>query len=162
MKIIAVDLNRCVGCKNCEWACAFSRTGDFKQEQTNIIAHVYPEDRFVATLTCVHCEKPICLAVCPIRALKRDPQTNAVVVEENRCIGCKMCMQVCPFGNIYFDPEKRVVHKCNLCEGDPHCIRFCMTKALDFVEVSDIPMRRRRAVDHKLRKSGGITPGGEG
>jgi len=158
MKIVTVDLNRCVGCRNCEWACAFSRAGDFKREDANIIPHTYPEDRFVATLTCVHCERPICVSVCPTRALTRDLRTNAVIVEENRCMGCQICMQVCPFGNIYLDPGTRIVHKCNLCEGDPQCIGFCMTKALDFVEASDIPARRRRAVDHKLRKSGGIIP----
>jgi carbon-monoxide dehydrogenase iron sulfur subunit len=161
MKIVVADLNRCVGCRNCEWACAFSRTGDFQSDQSNITVQLYPEDRFVTTLTCVHCETPVCVQICPQRALKRDPRTNAVVLVEERCIGCRMCLQVCPFGNIYMDPGKRIVHKCNLCEGEPQCIRFCMTKALDFVEIKDLPLKRRRAVDQWLRKSGGIAPGGE-
>ena len=152
MKIITVDLDRCVGCRNCEMACSFYRTGHFKREQSNIWVNLYPQERFIVTLACVQCETAACLSICPNGALKRDPGTHAVVVEESRCIGCKMCVQACPFGNIHMDPEKRVAQKCNLCEGDPKCVRFCMGKALRYAEVNEVPEQKRKAVDYKLRK----------
>jgi Fe-S-cluster-containing dehydrogenase component len=152
VKILSIDLERCVGCQNCELTCSFYQMGDFKRERSNIWVHLYPEERFVATLTCVQCEKPICVKVCPNRALGRDPETNAVVVDESRCLGCKMCMQACPFGSIHMNRDKHVVEKCNLCEGDPKCVRFCMGQAINYVEIDEMPENKRKSVDRKLRK----------
>jgi Fe-S-cluster-containing dehydrogenase component len=61
-------------------------------------------------------------------------------------------MQACPFGNIHMNREKRVVQKCNLCEGDPKCVRFCMGQAINFVEVDDLAEGKRKSLDYKLKK----------
>ena len=151
MKILTVDLERCVGCRNCEYACSFARTGDFKDDSSSIWVDVSPEGMWIGTFVCAQCETPVCLQVCPRSALRRDAQTNAVVVDEVRCMGCKMCLQVCPFGCISFATEKRAIRKCDLCKGDPNCVKFCMTHALDFIEVNDLPKKKRTFVDHKLR-----------
>jgi Fe-S-cluster-containing hydrogenase component 2 len=92
------------------------------------------------------------MEICPSAALKRDPETNAIVVDENRCVGCKMCMMICPFGNIHFNLEKHVIQKCNLCDGEPKCVTFCMPHALNFVEVEEISELRRTIVDGKLMR----------
>jgi len=152
MKILSIDLDRCVGCQNCELTCSFYQIGDFKRERSNIWVYFYPEDRFIVTLTCVQCEKPACMTVCPNRALHRDPETQAVVVDENRCLGCRMCMQVCPFGNIHMNREKRLVQKCNLCGGDPKCVRFCMGQAINFVDADDLPEGKRKSLNYRLKK----------
>jgi Fe-S-cluster-containing dehydrogenase component len=73
-------------------------------------------------------------------------------VDESRCLGCKMCMQACPFGNIHMNRDKHVVQKCNLCEGDPKCVRFCMGLAINYGEINDMPENKRKSVDRKLRK----------
>jgi len=151
MKILAVDLQRCVGCKNCEYACSFARTGDFRDESSNIWVTASPAEKWIVTLVCSQCESPVCLQVCPRRALKRDIRTNAVVVDETRCMGCKICLQVCPFGSISFDSKKGVVRKCDLCEGDPYCVKFCMSHALNFLEINDLPKMKREFIDHRLR-----------
>jgi Fe-S-cluster-containing dehydrogenase component len=152
MKILSIDLDRCVGCQNCELACSFYQIGDFRRERSNIWVSFYPEERFIVTLTCVQCEKPACKTVCPTRALRRDPETQAILVDEYRCIGCRMCMQVCPFGNIQMNPERRVIQKCNLCEGDPKCVRFCMGQAISFVDVDDLPEGKRKFLDYRLKR----------
>jgi carbon-monoxide dehydrogenase iron sulfur subunit len=151
MKIVSVDLERCVGCRNCELACSFYQNGHFRREEANISVNLYPEERFVATFTCVQCEKPLCARICPAGAITREPATQAMVVDESRCLGCKMCVQVCPFGNIQLNRERHVAQKCNACEGEPKCVRFCMAQALQYVDVEDIPGTRRKTLDRRLR-----------
>lgn len=152
MKILSIDLDRCVGCQNCELACSFYQVGDFKRERSNIWVSCHPQERFIVTLTCIQCQNPPCMTVCPVRALQRDPETQAVVVDEKRCIGCRMCMEVCPFGNIIMNHERRIVQKCNLCEGDPKCVRFCMGQAINFVDENDLSEEKRNILNYRLRK----------
>jgi len=152
MKIISIDLDRCVGCRSCEQACSMYGTGGFRRESSNIRVNIYPGERFISTLTCVQCETAVCLEICPSGALARSPETNAVVLDESRCVGCKMCLMSCPFGNIHFNTEKHVIQKCNLCDGEPRCVGFCMPRALNYLEVEEIPELRRAILDSKLRR----------
>ena len=152
MKLVTIDLDRCVGCRNCELACAFSQSGQFERESSNIWVNLYPAERFVVTLACVQCEVAACLNICPRGALQRDPLTHAVVVRQDRCMGCRMCLWACPFGNIRFHDEKHIAQKCDLCEGDPECVKYCMGKALNYMEVNELPETKRKTVDQKLRK----------
>jgi carbon-monoxide dehydrogenase iron sulfur subunit len=86
MKIISIELDRCIGCRNCEMACSLYGTGGFEREDSNIRVNIYPGERFISTLTCTQCDTAACLEICPSAALRRDPETDAVVVDENRCV----------------------------------------------------------------------------
>ena len=152
MKIISIDLDRCVGCRSCEQAWSLYGTGGFNRKDSNIRVNIYPGERFISTLTCTQCETASCMEICPSGALKRAPETNAIVVDGNRCVGCKMCMMTCPFGNIHFDTEKHVIQKCDLCEGETKCVTFCMAQALNYVEVEEITELKRKIMDSKLMR----------
>ena len=89
MKIIFVELDRCLACRNCEQVCSFQEAGGFKRENSNIWVQIDLEKRSIFTMTCQQCERAFCLEVCPTKGLIRDPKTNAVVVDEAACIGCK-------------------------------------------------------------------------
>ncbi len=158
MKIISIDLDRCVGCRNCEQACSMKGTGGFNRKDSNIRVNIYPDERFISTLTCAQCETASCMDICPSGALKRAPETNAVEVDETRCVGCKMCMMACPFGNIHFDTDKHVIQKCNLCEGEPKCVTFCMAQALNYVEAEEVSETTRTIVDKKLMRCLAVQP----
>ncbi len=152
MKIISIDLDRCVGCRNCEQACSLYGTGGFDRDDSNIRVDIYPGERLISTLTCMQCESPPCMDICPSGALKQVSPTNAVVVDESRCVGCKMCMMACPFGNIHFSTDRHVIQKCNLCEGDPKCVRFCMSEALNYIEAEDVSELKRKVAASKLMR----------
>ncbi len=151
MRVVTMDPSKCVACRNCEYACAFKQKGDFKRKDSNIRVNYYPQVRVCIPLTCVHCNEAWCMEVCPAGAIKRNEETGAVEIDQNRCAGCKMCMLSCPFGNVHFDSEKLVSRKCNLCEGDPTCVKFCISGALQYEEVDEAFESKRKGFDSKLR-----------
>jgi carbon-monoxide dehydrogenase iron sulfur subunit len=83
-------------------------------------------------MTCLHCDDTFCLEVCPAAAIHRDQTTGAVEIDSERCVGCKMCSLSCPFGNIYFDYNHQISRKCDLCQGEPNCVKFCISGALQY------------------------------
>lgn len=143
MRIVTMDPKKCVGCRNCEYACSYNRSGKCDSKESNIQVNYYPEENACVPLTCMHCSDAWCLNVCPAGAISRDEVTNAVVINQDRCAGCKMCMLACPYGNIKFDKAKQVSRKCNLCGSDdePNCVSHCIAGALNFVEVEDVTNR---------------------
>ncbi len=152
MRIVAIDPTSCVACRNCEYACAFKQNGDFDREDSHIRVNYYPEERACIPWTCVHCADGWCVEVCPAGAITRDPDTGAVLIDEERCAGCKMCLLACPAGSIHFDPKAHVSRKCDLCGGDPSCVKFCTSGALQYVEEQDAYSFRRQGLDARLRR----------
>jgi carbon-monoxide dehydrogenase iron sulfur subunit len=150
MKVVFVELDRCLACRNCERVCSFQGAGGFKRENSNIWVHIDLEKRSIFAMTCLQCETALCLEVCPTEGLIRDPLTNAVVVDESACVGCRMCVAACPFGNIHFENKRQVAAKCNLCHGDPECVRNCMAGALHYSDINDLASIKRKHMDQKL------------
>ena len=146
MKIIFVDYKLCTGCKNCELACAYYGNGSFNRDDSKIKVTLYPLEKVIATQLCMQCDSAPCMAVCPTQALTRDKNTNAVILDKEKCIGCKECISVCPFGNIEFNYKTKIVQKCDLCGGDPKCVRFCQSNALNFIEINEISSKRRKQI----------------
>lgn len=151
MRIVVTDPDSCVACRDCEYACAFEHGGSLRREASRIRVNFYPVERVCVPLTCLQCSDAWCVEVCPAGAIERDPQTGAVTIAAARCAGCKMCLLACPFGAIHFDVVEDVSRKCDLCGGDPACVRACIADSLQFAEVDEIAETRRRTVDAKLR-----------
>ncbi len=152
MKIVAVDPNSCVACRNCEYACAFEQTGDFDRNASNIRVNFYPEDLVCIPWTCVHCSEAWCIEICPAGAISRNSDTGAVEIDSTHCAGCKMCLLACPSGSIHFEPREHISKKCDLCGGDPVCVKFCTSGALEFVEEDQAYSFRRESFDAKIKQ----------
>ena len=152
MRIVAVDPDSCVACRDCEYACAFRQSGDFARSASHIRVNFYAQERACIPLTCMHCSDAWCLDVCPAAAISRDPDTGAIAIDEARCAGCKMCLLACPYGNVHFDKVDGVSRKCDLCGGDPMCVRSCISGALQFVEADEAFDFRRETLDARLRR----------
>lgn len=78
--------------------------------------------------------------------MKRDPKTRAVVVDEERCTGCGFCAAACPWGVITLDPVTGKALKCDLCGGDPACVKECPENALRFLDVREAAGFRRSSI----------------
>ena len=151
MRIVAADADSCVACRSCEYACAFEQSGDFDRTHSHMRVSFYPAERACVPFTCLHCADAWCLEVCPAGAIRRDAETEAVVIDADRCAGCKLCLLACPFGNITYDDSAGVSTKCDLCGGDPRCVGSCTSGALDYVDVNDAFGFRRESLDARLR-----------
>jgi Fe-S-cluster-containing hydrogenase component 2 len=141
---LVVDPERCVGCHTCEVACAAAHTeagsllgAVLAGERLHRRNRVVQVDEVKLSTQCRQCEDAPCVRVCPTGATYRTPTFTAV--DPARCIGCRLCMMVCPFGAIHVATveaagrAKRAAVKCDLCvdrAGGPACVEACPTGAL--------------------------------
>lgn len=149
MKYLNIDAAKCSGCRMCELACSVAKEKRIipNQARVNVIADF--GKGLSAPVVCMQCADAPCVNICPTKALSRDSNSGAVTVSAQRCIGCKLCTTVCPYGAIVFIPEKKCVIKCDLCGGDPACVRFCCTGALTYDEPSKSKIAKKREIAGK-------------
>lgn len=159
MKTVFVNPERCIGCRQCEFACAVehSQSRDpaqavFETPVPRPRIHVTPGPAFHTSFPnkCRHCDPAPCQQVCPTAAVTRDNEQDLVLVSIDKCIACAMCAMVCPFDVITFHaqangmPARVVATKCDGCADrinmglQPACVDACQTDALVFGELNDL------------------------
>jgi len=132
MKQLVVTPIRCIGCRTCEIACAFSHPAGRTPGRSRIRAFPIRPPEGGIPVVCFQCDTAACVTVCPTATLTRNPRTGAIDYAEARCVHCRACVAACPFGNIGYDDASRRCYKCDLCSGDPQCAKFCPSRALEF------------------------------
>ena len=154
---VAVDLKRCTGCQGCTIACKLENgtpPGVFwtrvieKEEGTFPLAY-----KVFMPIRCNHCSDAPCIPVCTPHAMTRDPATGWVNLDQAKCIGCKMCVHACPFGNAVWDALSSKILKCDYCGGDPACAKFCPTQAIRWVDDVTATQTRKRAFAAKFKEA---------
>jgi len=148
---IMIDLPKCTGCGICELACSLYHEKECNPEKSRcrVIRYEHEGILYSIPIMCQQCEESPCQIVCPTKAINRNQITNAVTVDERRCIGCKYCFTVCPFGCITIDQKMGKAVKCNTCEGEPKCVELCPTGALTFVKSDKVSITRKRSIFDK-------------
>ena len=147
---MVIVTDRCLGCMACYAACKYG--WDVPEGKENYRTKVLdiestlpdgtPALSFLPML-CNHCNDAPCIDVCPTGASHRLKGTDIVVVDPDMCIGCKACMQACPYGARYFDKKKSAVDKCTFCiprvsNGlEPFCVRTCVGRSRNFGDLND-------------------------
>lgn len=149
-KALYIDYQKCTGCRLCELVCAVKHDGFSNPARSRIRVIKWEAEGLYVPMSCQQCEDAPCLNVCPVKAISRDEDLGLVMVDYDVCIGCRSCVVVCPFGAMSFNVIDRKVFKCDLCDGDPQCVRFCEEKAVDFVEVDDVSILKKRDAAQKL------------
>ena len=116
-----VDIDRCVGCQNCMFACS-RRAGKAGLDKSCIgVKSVGGMERGFVVVVCRACEDPPCQKVCPVDAIEVREQ-GGVKIDLDKCIGCKKCSDSCPLGAIFWDEETNKPLVCNYCG---YCAQFC-------------------------------------
>lgn len=138
MKMILAYPQKCVACHLCEGACSFRHEGVFQPVNSRIWVHDFVGEAVYVPVACFHCADAPCMVNCPTYAISRDPASGQVTVNEERCIGCKMCLLACPFSVMGFHSGKNVAQNCDLCKGDPQCVKVCTYGALEYAEVEPL------------------------
>ena len=150
-KVLMVHPDKCTGCRNCELACAFSHDGgNFRLRTTRIHVYTWEREGFSVPLMCQQCETAACISVCPTGALYRGAD-NVVQWDANKCILCRMCTLACPFGCAVYDAETSAIQKCDMCSGDPACVKACPADALEFADDTIATYSRKKAYAAKLK-----------
>ncbi len=132
-----VDERVCAGCRACELVCSFAHEARFSDTLSRIHVEKVDEEGIDTPQVCRQCGSARCVQACPERALSRHPETRCVVVDESLCTFCGECASACPFDSIRFHPEKRTPLICDLCGGDPQCVKRCATGAISFGRAGD-------------------------
>lgn len=180
MKRIKMDLNKCLGCKACEIACAKAHSSSESLDEA-VKENPKPQSRIkiqrgirvrdeeerrapfgeskkklpkkaVYVLRCRHCQDPRCVDACITGALYKN-ENGVVIHDPNKCVGCWMCIMACPYGAIKRDHASKVIIKCDMCPGRevPACVEACKTNAIEVVEVEDMP----GAIDEEIVQESG-------
>lgn len=144
-KGIVISPDKCTGCRTCELACSFIKNDSFNPKDSAISVLSFDVAGLQVPMTCLQCDDPHCMTVCTVGAITKDSKTGIVEVDAEKCIGCKMCVSACPFGNMTYSSRHRRVIKCDLCEGNPQCVRLCPSDAIEYKEL-DGPLNKRKNI----------------
>jgi len=153
------DASACNGCKACTIACkskndlpvgiTWRRVYEYggggwvqDKEDRNLMIpnNIYA---YAMSVACMHCEKPLCAEVCPTGAITKGDD-GIVVIDAEKCIGCRYCEWACPYGAPQFDEEAGNMTKCDMCQDlvaqgmVPDCVSACVMRALDFGELDEM------------------------
>jgi len=151
-KILVIDLEKCTGCRKCEMVCSVFHIGANNPGRSRVKVMKWDNVGSYLPMACQNCEKPFCTEVCPTKACHRDLETNKVLIDKDKCIGCKTCIIACPFGHPFFDSIDNVTAKCDFCDGDPQCVAFCEAKAIDYVDAERINIIKKREFSLKFSR----------
>jgi Fe-S-cluster-containing dehydrogenase component len=190
---LVIDLNVCVGCHACVTSCKQWNTsgsagplGDedpygadphgsfFNRVQTFEVGE-FPNTQTVHfPKSCLHCEDPPCVTVCPTGASYKRAEDGIVLVDYDKCIGCKYCSWACPYGAREFDEQRKVMTKCTLCvdrvhdanlpqaQRKPACVLACPTSARLFGDIHDpdsaVSVAIRESAGYQLMPEWGTRP----
>ncbi len=141
-----IDQSKCIGCHACSTACKSENQvplGVYRTWVKYVETGAYPDVRRRFQVTrCNHCANPPCVRICPVSAMyQRDD--GIVEFDPSICIGCKSCMQACPYDSIYLDPETNTAAKCHFCAHrldvglEPACVVVCPEHAILAGDLND-------------------------
>ena len=153
-KALHIDYQKCTGCRLCELVCAVSHDGISNPARSRIRVMKWEAEGLYIPMSCQQCQDAPCMNVCPVKAISRDEQLGRISVDYDACIGCRSCVGVCPFGAMSFNAIDKQVFKCDLCDGDPQCVRFCEEKAVDFMETDEVATHKRRNAAERVSAAG--------
>jgi anaerobic dimethyl sulfoxide reductase subunit B len=151
-----INLSGCSGCKACQIACKDKNDtpvgviwrkvyevtgGEWLQRGDALIDNTFT---YYVSSACNHCSSPVCLDVCPSQAIWKREEDGIVLIDYDRCIGCRYCEWACPYGAPQYNEEVQVMTKCDFCYDyidagqKPACVSACQMRVLDFGEMEEL------------------------
>jgi DMSO reductase, iron-sulfur subunit len=152
------DMTLCTGCKTCQIACKDKNdleAGVLFRHVVTFEGGKFPRPWvYNLSIGCNHCANPKCVANCPTRAMHKR-EDGIVVHDKDKCIGCRMCVWSCPYGQPQYFPKIGKTGKCNLCADllekgeEPACVASCVMRALHFGDIDDLRKQLGGSADVK-------------
>jgi len=140
MKRIEIEYTLCSGCRLCEIACSLNKEGIVWPETSRLKVHQFHEGLVEVPVLCAQCGDCPAAEACPPKqsAISRDGDTQALRIDPEKCRGdkCGLCIPSCRYQSaITLHPKTNICLVCDLCDGDPECVKVCPTGALLYHEV---------------------------
>ena len=167
MKSFVIDVGICNGCYCCQIACKDEHvandwtpyakpqpdTGQFWLKQHEFVRGTVPKVKmYYRPILCMHCDDAPCIPSCPIEGAIYKRDDGLVIIDPEKCTGCKNCVDACPYKVIYFNEDLNLAQKCTGCAHlldsgwkEPRCVDACPTGALKFGEESDFKAQIKKA-----------------
>jgi len=149
--VFIVDHSKCSGCRTCEVICSLSKAKRINLSKSRIHVLKWDYEGLDFPHVFQQCTLPYCIVSCPSEAISIDEKTNARVVDEGKCTGCKTCVNSCPFKAITVYEETALI--CDLCNGKPKCVEYCPTKAIIYVPMTWNGLMEKTQASVKLLKA---------
>lgn len=149
-KVLCPNPEKCVGCMACVLACCLQHGYNVGPAYSRIFPVRLKRQVINIPVVCRQCAKPLCADACPMGAISRDENTGAMIVDPDLCIACGMCVVACPIGGISVNSEVGHAVKCDLCGGDPLCVKFCCYGALEYLPEEEATIKKKREAIGKL------------
>lgn len=153
-KVLYIDYQKCTGCRTCEMVCSAKHEGVLNPEKSRIKIMKWEAEGLYVPMSCQQCQDAPCMNVCPVKAISQDEELGRVMVDYDVCIGCRSCVAVCPFGAMNFNVKEKQVFKCDLCDGDPQCVRFCDVHAVEYIDADSVATEKKRGAAERLSLAG--------
>ncbi len=160
---MVVRVDQCIGCRLCMTACIAANSVPSYGWRTRILekeakSAVGQKREFIPVL-CNQCNNPPCVRACPVTATYKDKKNGIVMMDNKKCIGCKICMAACPYDARYYNEEKGAIDKCDFCfesklsrgEKNVACSVACPADVRVFGDLSN-PQDRVYKLVHQLQK----------
>ncbi|HWR08024.1 DMSO/selenate family reductase complex B subunit [Sporomusa sp.] len=161
------DMTACTGCKTCQIACKDKNNlavGVLFRKVHSFEGGKYPAPWvYPLSISCNHCAKPECVAVCPTSALTKRPQDGIVTQSREKCIGCRACVRSCPYQAPQYIEKEGKAGKCDLCADlidqgqNPACVDACLMRTLQYGDIKKLKKDWGGTADVKGLPDSGLT-----
>lgn len=143
-KALIFSPDQCTGCGLCEQICSLGHTETCNPARSRIRIVRMEQKGVIIQTFCQQCEDAACIAACPVSAIDHHESTGAIEIDHGLCTLCEACISACPFQGIYRDGRDEKIIACDLCGGDPRCVKYCETKAIEYLEKDPVVLQKKR------------------
>jgi len=131
VKRIFVQKEKCNGCRICELRCSFEHEQKFSPALSRIYIQKVEIEGIAVPKVCIICGK--CIEACPEKVITKSEKTGSILIDEENCTSCRECVIVCPYNVMKINPLTNKAMTCDLCNGNPQCVKYCPEAVLHYM-----------------------------
>lgn len=156
MKIISIDRVKCNGCGICQAICSINKKTEIKPEESRIRINKTNAVALQSPTYCQHCAEPVCVSACLKGIIDKDIVTGVVSRQHEKCFECAVCSVMCSNGAVVYDQDLKAYVTCDLCGGEPLCVKVCPTGALRFEDPETTSVNMRNKHGNRIFQQEGV------